>query len=50
LQGETRIGFSARGAIVRRDSGITFGVAADSKIAVGGKVDISLDVQAVLDA
>ena len=50
LQGETRIGFSARGAIMRRDFGITFGLAADSKIVVGDKVDITLDAQAVLDA
>ncbi len=50
LQGETRIGFSARGAILRRDFGITFGLAADSKIVVGDKVDITLDIQAVLDA
>ena len=50
LQGETRIGFSARGAIARRDFGITFGLAADSKIVVGDKVDITLDVEAVLDA
>jgi polyisoprenoid-binding protein YceI len=50
LQGETRIGFSARGAIMRRDFGITFGLAADSKIVVGDKVDITLDIQAVLDA
>ena len=50
LQGETRIGFSARGAIVRRDFGITFGLAADSKIVVGDKVDLTLDVEAVLDA
>jgi polyisoprenoid-binding protein YceI len=50
LQGESRIGFSARGAIMRRDFGITFGLAADSKIVVGDKVDITLDAQAVLDA
>ncbi len=50
LQGETRIGFSASGAIMRRDFGITFGLAADSRIVVGDKVDITLDVQAVLDA
>jgi len=49
LQGETRIGFSARGAIMRRDFGITFGLAADSKIVIGDKVDITLDIQAVLD-
>ncbi len=50
LQGGTRIGFSARGAIMRRDFGITFGLAADSKIVIGDKVDITLDVQAVLDS
>ena len=47
LQGEPRIGFSARAAICRRDFGITFGLAADgTKIFVGDKVDIVLDVQA----
>lgn len=50
LQGEPRIGFSARGTISRRDFGITFGLAADSKIVVGDKVDITLDVEAVLNA
>lgn len=50
LQGETRIGFFARGTTTRRDFGITFGLAADSKIVVGDKVDITLDVQAVLEA
>lgn len=49
LQGEPRIGFSARGAISRRDFGITFGLAADgTKIVVADKVDIVLDVQAYL--
>lgn len=47
LQGEPRIGFSARAAICRRDFGITFGLATDgTKIFVGDKVDIVLDVQA----
>jgi polyisoprenoid-binding protein YceI len=51
LQGETRIGFSARGTISRRDFGITFGLAADStKIIIGDKVDITLDVEAFLAA
>jgi polyisoprenoid-binding protein YceI len=49
LQGETRVGFSARGAIMCRDFGIAFGLTADSKIVIGDKVDITLDVQAVLD-
>ncbi len=49
LQGETRIGFSARGAISRRDFGITFGLATDgTKIVVGDKVEITLDVEAFL--
>src|SRR2546421_3736634 len=51
LQGETRIGFSARGTISRRDFGITFGLATDgTKIVLADKVDIILDVQAFLDA
>jgi len=51
LQGEPRIGFSARAAISRRDFGITFGLAADgTKIVVGDRVDIYLDVEAFLRA
>ena len=51
LQGEARIGFSARGTISRRDFGITFGLAADgTKIILADKVDIVLDVQAFLGA
>lgn len=50
LQGERRIGFSARTAISRRDFGISFGLAADgSKIVVADKVDIALDIEAVLE-
>lgn len=41
---------NALGAIMRRDFGITFGLAADSKMVIGDKVDITLDVQAVLEA
>ena len=51
LQGEARIGFSARGTISRRDFGVTFGLAADgTKIVLADKVDIVLDVQAYLGA
>ncbi|MDR0345263.1 MAG: YceI family protein [Nocardiopsaceae bacterium] len=51
LQGEPRIGFSARGSIRRADFGISFGLAADgSKIVIGDKVDIVLDVQAFASA
>jgi len=51
LQGETRIGFSARGTISRRDFGITVGLAADgTKIIVGDKVDLTLDIEAFLGA
>jgi polyisoprenoid-binding protein YceI len=49
LQGEPRIGFSARTSVRRRDFGITFGLAADgTRIVIGDKVDIVLDVQAFL--
>jgi polyisoprenoid-binding protein YceI len=51
LQGERRIGFSASGSIRRRDFGISFGLAADgTKIVVGDRVDITLDIQAYADA
>jgi len=51
LQGEPRIGFSARTTISRRDFGIAFGLAADgTKIVIADKVDIVLDVEAFLDA
>jgi polyisoprenoid-binding protein YceI len=49
LQGETRIGFSAHGDLLRREFGITFGLVGDSKLVVGDKVDLTLDVQAFLD-
>jgi polyisoprenoid-binding protein YceI len=49
LQGETRIGFAARGLIRRREFGIAFGLAADGSGIVSDKVDIMLDVEAVLD-
>jgi polyisoprenoid-binding protein YceI len=51
LQGEPRIGFSARATISRRDFGLTFGLVADgTKIVAGDKIDITLDVQAFLAA
>jgi polyisoprenoid-binding protein YceI len=50
LQGEARIGFTARTTISRRDFGISFGLAADGTGIVGDKVDITLDVEAALDA
>jgi polyisoprenoid-binding protein YceI len=49
LQGETRIGLSARGHLLRRDFGITFGLAGDTKLVVGDKIDLTLDIQAFLD-
>lgn len=51
MQGESRIGFSARTQISRRAFGITFGLVSDgSKIVVADKVDIALDVEAFLAA
>jgi polyisoprenoid-binding protein YceI len=51
LQGEPRIGFSAQGAISRRDFGITFGLATDgSKVVVADKVGIVIDVEAFAGA
>ena len=51
LQGEPRIGFSARAQISRRDFGISFGLAADgAKVFVGDTVDIALDIEALTGA
>jgi polyisoprenoid-binding protein YceI len=51
LQGEQRIGFSARATISRRDFGITFGLAAEgAKIVIADKIDITLDIEACLSA
>jgi polyisoprenoid-binding protein YceI len=51
LQGEPRIGFSARATVSRRDFGITFGLVADgTKIVAADKIDIVLDIQAFLAA
>jgi polyisoprenoid-binding protein YceI len=50
LQGETRIGFLARGTISRRAFGVSFGLAADgTKIVVADKVELTFDIEAVLD-
>jgi polyisoprenoid-binding protein YceI len=49
LQGETRIGLSARGDLLRREFGVTFGLAGDAKLVVGDKIDLTLDIQAILD-
>jgi polyisoprenoid-binding protein YceI len=50
LQGEARAGFTARGAISRRDFGVSFGLAADGgKVVVADKVEIVLDIEAFLD-
>ncbi|MFB9687543.1 YceI family protein [Amycolatopsis plumensis] len=50
LEGETRIGFEGRATIKRSDFGLTFGLAVDgSKVVIGDKVDITLDVEAVLN-
>src|SRR5437764_1004657 len=50
LQGETRIGFTGKNSISRREFGVGFGLWDDGrKIVVGDRVDIVLDVQAVLE-
>lgn len=48
LQGETRIGFAAKGAIQRSDFNINFGLT-DTKIVIADRIDIVLDVEAVLE-
>jgi polyisoprenoid-binding protein YceI len=48
--GDTRVGFSANGEINRGDFGISFGLADTGGVAVSDKVQITLEVEAVLQA
>ncbi|PXY27706.1 YceI family protein [Prauserella muralis] len=50
LQGESRIGFSAATTIRRSDYGVGAAAAEGQKIVVSDRVDIRLDVQAVLQS
>lgn len=51
LQGEPRIGFEATTTINREDFGVSFGLVADgSKIFVGDRVDVTLEIEAFLQA
>ncbi|HEV7980546.1 YceI family protein [Amycolatopsis sp.] len=51
IQGETRIGFEGRATIKRSDFGFGFGLAVDgSKIVIGDKIEVSLDIEGVLEA
>ena len=51
VQGEARVGFSGRTVIRRSDFGVSFGLAVDGgKVVVGDKVEVSLDIEGVLDA
>jgi polyisoprenoid-binding protein YceI len=49
LQGEPRIGFSARTRVRRTDFGVGEGPVEGSRLVVGDVVDIELDVEAALD-
>ena len=46
--GDTRVGFSATGDINRGDFGISFGLVDTGGVAVSDKVQITLEVEAVL--
>lgn len=48
MQGEPRIGFAGRTSIDRSDFGVSFGLADGGKIVVGDRVDILLEIEAVL--
>ena len=48
MQGEPRIGFEGRTSINRSDFGVSFGLVDGGKIVVGDRVDILLEIQAVL--
>lgn len=47
-QGESRIGFEGRTSINRSDFGVSFGLGTAGKVVVSDRVDIVLDVEAVL--
>ncbi len=47
-QGEPRIGFAGRTSIERSDFGISFGLVDGAKIVIGNRIDILLDIEAVL--
>lgn len=47
-QGEPRIGFAGRTSINRSDFGISLGLGTGDKVVISDKVDIDLDVEAVL--
>ena len=49
LQGEQRVGFDGRTSITRSEFGVSFGVATEgSKVIMGDKVDIHLEIEATL--
>jgi polyisoprenoid-binding protein YceI len=49
LQGEQRVGFEGRTSITRSEYGVSFGVAAEgSKVIIGDRVDIHLEIEAAL--
>jgi len=47
-QGATRAGFTARGKFNRRDFGVSFGATTDGVALLGDAIDLSLEIQAVL--
>lgn len=49
-QGEARIGFEGRASINRSDFGVSFGLVDGGKVVIGDKVDIVLEIEAVLSA
>jgi polyisoprenoid-binding protein YceI len=48
IQGGTRAGFTARGRINRNDFGVSFGSVADGFAVVGDNIDLTLEIEAVL--
>ena len=50
MQGEQRIGFEGRTSINRSDYGVSFGLSDSGKIVVADRVDILLEIEAVLAA
>jgi polyisoprenoid-binding protein YceI len=47
-QGGTRAGFTARGKFNRRDFGVSFGATTDGVALLGDTIDLTLEIQAIL--
>jgi polyisoprenoid-binding protein YceI len=50
VQGGTRAGFTARGKINRNDFGVSFGAVTNGVVVLGDTIDLTLEIEAILQA